>query len=194
MKKFLFILLSCIFALNAGAQENLHLDFKGVPIDGNVRSFVEKMKNKGFGNEIILDNGITVLEGTFVGKSATVFVVSTPETNTVWKVAAIIFKDDDLSWSSLKSYYKDFVELYEKKYGKPSSHFEFFTDPYYEGDGYELQALRRDKCTYQTFFETEVGLVSIEITKKGSICFSYEDEINVEKKRKEADRRNLDDI
>ena len=49
------------------------------------------------------------------------------------------------------------VELFTKKYGEPKDHFEFFSSPYYEGDGYELQALRKEKCNYISFWTLDKG-------------------------------------
>ena len=54
--------------------------------------------------------------------------------------------------------------------------------PRYEGDGYELQALNSDKCTYAAYYHTDLGLICIDMYGagygKGQVKISYEDKIN----------------
>lgn len=163
----------------------------GIPIDGNISDFVIKLEAKNF--SVIKKYGNNILmEGQFAGKSAEVFVLSTNKTKTVWKVAVYFNKKS--SWYSLKSDYKEYKELFTEKYGKPSDTFEFFSKPYYEGDGYELQALRKDKCTYVTFFELETGNIAVKISSSGSIALVYEDALNSDIKEREGKSSVMDDI
>lgn len=171
--------------------QNEHLEFKGIPIDGFIDSFIAKMEKEGF-KKVSQTSGGVIMTGNFVNKSCTVIVVSTPKTKSVWKVS--VFLPEDASWYSLKSDYNYFKEQFNTKYGEPSNSFEFFSKPYYEGDGYELQALGKDKCTYATYWELEKGYVVVKIGTDGQIVFGYEDKINSNKSDGEKESNIQNDI
>ena len=99
-----------------------------------------------------------------------------------------------ITWSDILSDYSTYVDLFTKKYGFPSDRFEFFEEPYYKGDGYELQALRNGKCNYVSFFKTDKGTIMIEMSREERLRLTYEDKINAELQNKEKTSRNLDDI
>lgn len=189
MKKTLPAIVLFLFAFTPCFTQE-HMTFKNIPIDGNYKEFVKKMK--GDGGEVILEReGVVVLKYKFTGKPCELFVLYTPKTNIVWKVAVSF--DKYISWKSIKSDYFDFKDLYTKKYGNPDS-FEFFSDPYYEGDGYEMQAIRNEKCTYTSFFEAENGYISVKIGTTESIFLSYEDKINSNISTKEEEERDMGEI
>jgi len=74
------------------------------------------------------------MNGKFAGKYCEIIITSTPKTNTVWKVSAYFPKET--SWLSIKSSYDSYKDQYQQKYGIPSKSYNFFSDPYFEGDGY----------------------------------------------------------
>ncbi len=167
------------------------MEFKGTSLNGTLSSFVQKMKVKGYKTILTQDNAV-VMEGEFVGKNANIFIYATPKSKIVWKIAVNL--EEVVSWSSLKSDYYKLKESYTKKYGKPLHSFEKFDDPYYEGDGYELQALKLEKCTYISYFETPEGLISVGMTSTSSIVICYEDGINVKIASKEKENAVMDEI
>ena len=188
MKKLLFLF---VMLMPVALIAQNHMEFRGVPINGHRDSFVSEMKKLGYSEVYRNETGIA-MKGQFTNKDADIIILASAKTKTVWKVAAQI--DEDASWSKLKSDYFYYVELYTSKYGQPSDHFEFFSSPYYEGDGYELQALRKDKCTYSTFFTTNSGTIMVKITNSGRLSLEYEDKINSNQDSKEKERSVLDDI
>lgn len=183
----------CIWGIsfNLHAQNSTHLEFKGVSLNGNLPSFVQKMESKGFS---VVRNGddIVSMEGSFAGKEVTIYIVGSSKTKTVWKVRVVLPKSH--SWSSIKSDYKYMKDMYTTKYGVPSDSYEFFSSPYYEGDGYEMQALRNDKCTYFCAFETSGGVIWIEMDEGEYIAINYEDKQNTTKHQSEKDSSVIDDI
>lgn len=183
-------ILAFCFSLTVMAQSE-HLEFKSVPIDGHIDKFVSDLKKQGYEELHRFDAGV-VMKGKFTGKDADIFILPTVKTKTVWKVSAQIGEDE--SWQSLKSKYYEYIKLYSSKYGEPSSHYEFFSDPYYEGDGYELQALKKDKCTYWTAYTLTNGVLTVSITSQGKISLSYEDSKNAELMKQEKKSNALDDI
>ena len=189
MKRLFLFLLLIAFFVCISAQN--HIEFMGVPVDGNINDFIVKLEAKQFKVKKRIDN-IVIMNGKFAGESAEIFVASTNKTKTVWKVS--VYFDEKSSWYSLKADYKKYKELFTAKYGKPTDSFEFFSNPYYEGDGYELSALKRDKCHYATFFEKEIGIIAVQMSSVCSIELIYEDALNSEIKNREKNSSILDDI
>lgn len=192
MKKVLFLTICFLMAISSFAQESQHLEFKGVPLDGKLSDFISKLEKKSFVLKEYARDYVAVMKGNFAGDYVTIYVLATPKSKIVWKVA--VNYNDQESWSSLKSDYYDMKGLFTKKYGEPNKHYEFFSKPYYEGDGYELQALRKEKCRYISFYDLPVGGVVVEISQFGHIQIGYEDNINYELKKKEEESEALDDI
>lgn len=191
MKNILFLCLLFVSSITFAQTE--HLTFKGIPIDGNIKNFTAQLKRKGFelldfGNS----NNTAALQGEFAGKDCTVLVLATHKDLTVCKILA--FTSKYISWYSVKRSYLDYQELYTKKYGRPLRHFEFFSEPYYEGDGFELQALKKEKCTYSSFWEMDNGFVSVNIDDDASIRFVYEDKTNMNIYSNEKEQNQLNDI
>jgi hypothetical protein len=86
MKKIVFTLIALCFALNSIAQE--HLTFKGIPIEGSMTSFCEKLKSKGL-TQVGADNNITFFIGDFTGRNATIGVGATDDGKSVFSVVVI---------------------------------------------------------------------------------------------------------
>ena len=164
-----------------------HLTFKGIPIDGKLTEFVSKLQEHGLVLTYTNDEGYaSILKGTFAGfEDCLIYVLSSKKSHIVWKVSVKF--PEQTSWYALKSRYNDYKTSLTQKYGAPNDDFHFFTKPYYEGDGYEFQALRNDKCSYTAFFDVTGGLIVIEIESKeynsGRVAISYEDEINTQLKK-----------
>lgn len=140
MRKTLLALFLMFFvAFSVNAQE--HMKFMGIPIDGTQNEFGVKLIAKGFVKKGI-DGNIHSFKGRFTGKDVDVYVLATEKTKVVWKV--VVFFEKETSWSSIKTMFNDYKVMLTEKYGKPSDDFHFFVKPYYEGDGYEMQALRME--------------------------------------------------
>lgn len=187
MKKILLVV-ALFLSFSLSAQE--HLEFRGIPIDGHLNIFVAKMKSIGYTIQEE-NNNVVIMKGKFTNKDVLLAVVGSVKTRTVWKVSVLF--DVASSWSSLQSDYLEYKELFTNKYGMPKS-YEFFSKPYYEGDGYELQALRNDKCTYASFFENSVGYISVRLRSSECLGLDYEDKVNSEISAKEKKSSALDEI
>lgn len=167
------------------------MEFKGIPLNGTLSSFVQKMKVIGY-KTILTQDYAVIMEGEFIGEKANIFILATPKTKIVWKIGVTLEKE--ISWSSLRFAYFKTKESYIKKYGKPRHSFEKFEDPYYEGDGYELQALKMEKCSYISYFETPEGMISVGMDSSGCISIAYEDGINVKIASKEKENAVMNEI
>ena len=188
----LFMVYSIVIGGHVFAQDSIsHLEFKGIPINGKIDNFVNKLETQGFRITEKLDD-IVMMKGQFTGKDATIYIISTKKSKTVWKV--VVEFSEQSSWFSLKSDYNYYKEMFVKKYGIPTDNYEFFSKPYYEGDGYELSALRNGKCHYISAFETKSGVVYLEISKFKKIKINYEDETNSNIMNREKEESVIDDI
>ena len=65
MRKFLITFTVLFAVINIMAQE--HLSFKGIPIEGSMTVFCQKLKVKGF-TSIGSDNNLTLFTGDFTGR------------------------------------------------------------------------------------------------------------------------------
>ena len=196
MKKLLLTLLICLFSLTALAQE--HLKFKGVPINGSLSSFVSAMKAKGLTiSPLDSKYDSTIMDGDFAGMSDCQFIIIATKNNVPAKV--IVVGPAVKSWYSLKGDYKKLKESLTAKYPNAVvKSYEFFMDPYYDGDGYELSAISLEKCIYCTYYTMPEGSITLELSgTSSSNCFIrlvYEDEINFQKRMEENEKRVSDDL
>ena len=66
MKKILMLFTACLMAMMMNAQTaNEHLKFKGVPIDGTLSQYVQKMKTAGF-SMLGMENGAAIFQRMLV--------------------------------------------------------------------------------------------------------------------------------
>lgn len=117
MRKFLIaITLLFVAVINTMAQE--HLSFKGIPIEGSMTEFCQKLKTKGF-TQLGRDNNVTTFTGDFTGRQATVGVGATDDGKSVHSVVVIF--DESSEWNALVNTYDYYKGLYIRKYGEPSA-------------------------------------------------------------------------
>lgn len=155
--------------LTPNIDDEGHLTFKGIPINGPFEKFRTKIIETGF------EPDGEALIGRFAGLKVKVYVGYNEETNLVYSV--IVESKQECSWDELKRKYLNVRELYIKKYGEPFEDIQSFMDPYYEGEGDELEATESTKCLYCSKFSVPGGIVSIFIAKR-SVILSFEDDIN----------------
>jgi hypothetical protein len=109
------------------------------------------------------------------GTEYELFISFTPKTKQVWKLS--VFLPEVTSWSRIKSEYENYLGLLTEKYGSPEKAYTFFSTPYYEGDGYEMSAIKLEKCHYSAFWSDSIG-IWIEISKFQQVKIVYENAKN----------------
>jgi hypothetical protein len=181
MKKFILSLICVAFAISAFAQEK-HITVKGIELDGTLSTVLAKFKEAGL-TKAGTDFALPTYKGSFAGFNECIFIFATPEDESyVYKVA--ILTPSRKSWSSVLSDFNTLKESYKAKYENIKV-YEFFESPYEEGDGFELQALKADKCTYAFLVKTDEGdiLVQMKSVSTGTayLSITYEDKINMQK-------------
>lgn len=180
--------------LMAQNQESLetveqHLTFKGIPIDGTLQEVVSKLESQNFILKKQYDTK-AVLEGTFANEKCQLLLATTPKSKKVYTIL-VLFEESD-SWYSLKSDYNKLKEQLKQKYKVKPDVVEKFYDPYYEGDGYELQAFRKNKGFYISTFELENGEIGLYIASE--VRLQYTDKINSEINESEENAKTYDDL
>ena len=159
-----------------------HLTFKGIPINGPLEKVRAKIIKAGFE-----PNGESLV-GRFAGLKVCVYVGGVENMALAYSVIAV--SEQESSWVSLKRTFFNVRELYLKKYGEPTFDIQSFVEPYAEGDGDELEATELQKCFYNSKFSVPGGEVSI-IIKNRSVMFYFVDAIN--KKIAEENEEEIED-
>ena len=178
----IFITLALFFAvINIMAQE--HLSFKGIPIEGSMTSFCQKLKAKGF-TSIGRDNNITLFTGDFTGRKSTVGVTSTNDGKDVF--AVIVFFDPSGEWNDLVNNYEYYKNLYTRKYGEPTASKE--NNPALSDSNTALMAeVHQGTVVYGSEWQVTGGDIQLSIEKssgiyEGLVMIRYRDSQNVENK------------
>lgn len=189
MKRISVTLMLLFAVICVMAQE--HLSFKGIPIEGSMTTFCQKLKAKGF-TSIGRDNNITLFTGDFTGRKATVGVTATDDGKNVF--AVIVFFDPSGEWNTLVNTYDYYKDLYTRKYGEPTISKE--NNPARSDSNTALMAeVHQGTVVYGSAWEVTGGDIQLSIEKtsgiyKGMVMIRYRDSQNVEAKIK----NDLDDI
>ena len=189
MRKILITLTMLFAVANIMAQE--HLSFKGIPIEGSMTEFCQKLKAKGF-TQMGRDNNSTLFTGDFTGRNATVGVTATDDGKNVF--AVIVFFDPSGEWNTLVNTYDYYKDLYTRKYGKPSVSKE--KNPAYSDSNTALMAeVYQGTVVYGSAWEVAGGDIQLSIEKssgvyEGMVMIRYQDSQNVETKI----QKDLEDI
>lgn len=108
------VFLTVILCLSAQAQS--HLTFLGIPIDGDVYSFCDKLKKKGFidnsSSQRYYEDGV-FFTGDFRGYNANVFLFWNGKSR---KVCAVVLTMNIYNGSECKLFVNDFLKEFESIY------------------------------------------------------------------------------
>ena len=163
MKRILIALLfvfSCIGVMAQNANE--HLKFMGIPINGTLESFSQKLVAKGLKREHAWEDNV-LLKGTFAGKSGSgVCVMRIPSRNIVYRIVVCLPSRE--TWEWLENDYTEFKRMLTSKYGDPFKYSESFKEGTYVGsDRLKISALKEGKCEYYSTWGLNEGFIGLEI-------------------------------
>lgn len=150
------------------------LQFMGLPMVGNINSFAQQLVNQK-GCRIVSNNtesNSISMRGTFTGKDCEIYVFGTANSNRVWKVT--IYLPELRTWQAIKREYLNYKSQFDNKYTLTSS-YDFFGNPYNEGDGNEVEAIKADECHYSAFYDAPGGNIMLKVSKYMQVQISYED-------------------
>lgn len=193
MKKLSILLFCAIIPYIGFAQsESEHLMFKGVPIDGTLKSFVQKLKEKNL-MYIGTQDGVAILTGDFAGyKECSIAAISLKEKDLVCKVG-VIFPSFD-NWNTLSNNYFAIKDMLTQKYGEPTDvveEFQYSRLP--NDDNLKMSLVKTDRCKFQSEFNTPNGDIQLMILCKdfkAYVTLIYFDGLNGEIATSEA----IDDL
>lgn len=153
------------------------MTFMGIPMRGNISSFAQQLVNqKGF--RIVnrsAENHSISMRGTYTGKECEVYVFGSQLTDQVWSIN--VYLPEVSTWNAIKREYLNYKSQFDSKYTLTSS-YDFFADPYDEGDGDEIAGIKADKCHYAAFYDAPGGSIMLKISKYMQVEVSYEDATN----------------
>lgn len=192
MKRLTALFALMVIALTSYAQSNSeHLTFKGIPIEGSMTEFCQKLQTKGY-TTLGQDNNGAVLVGDFAGRNATIGVAATNGGREVY--AVVIFFDSSDEWNTLVSTYDYYKDLYSRKYGSPSVLKE--VNPAYSDSNTALMGeLYQGRVVWASLWEVPGGEIELSIEStdgfyEGMVMICYRDSQNEETKI----QRDLEDI
>lgn len=189
MKRILLTLALSLIMVGVYAQE--HLSFKGIPIEGTMSSFCQKLKSKGF-TAMGSQNNIRIFSGDFTGREATVGVISTDNGQDVFGVVVLLPASGE--WNTLVNTYDYYKDLYTRKYGKASISKE--KNPAHSDSNTALMAeVHQGTVVYASAWDVAGGSIELAIEKtngiyEGQVVIRYRDSQNAEAKL----QQDLDDI
>ena len=140
-----------------------HLRFEGIPIDGPIEPFVQKLKEKGF-KPVEKWEEMQCLKGTFAGKSnCQVFVLRNVKRDIVYRVVVCMpFRDN---WEQIERDYQYLQRYYIKKLGAPDEfHSNFEVPKEVERNEDKWRLLCVDKCNYASTWELDGGKIYLEMS------------------------------
>lgn len=189
MKHILITICIFIATITVNAQE--HLSFKGIPIEGSISSFCQKLKAKGL-VQVHSEDNMRLFVGDFTGRDATIGVIADQTGENVFSV--VVFFPESEEWNTLVSTYDYYKDLYTEKYGTPSFNKEY--NPSRMNDNMSLmREVYQGTVVYGSVFNAPGGTIELSIAKadgiySGQVVIRYQDSQNSEEKRKS----DLDDI
>lgn len=192
MKDLIVLFAFVLITLTSYAQSNSeHLTFKGIPIEGNMTEFCQKLKAKGF-TSVGSENNLALFEGDFTGRNATIGIAATDDGKSVFTVA--VFFAPDREWNALVNTYNYYKDLYTRKYGNPTISKE--KNPARLDSNTALMAeVHEGTVVWSSAWKVTGGDIEISIEKtsgfyEGMVMIRYRDSQNVETKI----QKDLEDI
>lgn len=162
----------------------------GIDLNGKIENFKKNLEAKNF---VYVDSFHTMYDfrGVFENEHVELSVLASVKTMEVCKVIVFFPKKDN--WYDLRADYAKKVDMFSERYPIDKD-YEFFLEPYDDGDGYEMKAVSKDKCRYVSFFMALGGHITVEIDKTGRVKVVYEDRENIKIAQKELKEMPLDII
>ncbi len=173
-------LLLFYFIFLSSCHPGEHLLFKNIPIDGNFRSFADKLVKSGFTEKQQTEDNKIVLNGEFMEKQCEVYVYSTEKSQTTYMVRVNL---PDEVHDSIKYSYDKLQKLYTSQYGKGISKYQQFNNsPRFLFN--EPKLIREPKPGDYTRYDSRSGTVILEVSSD-NISIIYIDRRNNKIKAKE---------
>ena len=154
------------------SEDEGHLKFKGVPIDGTLAAYTRAMEAAGF-RKIGSRSGVSILQGYFAGfKNCKVNVSTLSNHDLVCTIEVHLPRR--WSWGDIYADYSSLKSMLTKKYGKPTANEEYFQDMYGDDDFTRFYCLKFDSCIYYATFTAPNGTITVRMDHGGEE-YNYDD-------------------
>ena len=191
MKKILVIMMAIMMYVTSFAQTTEHMKFKGVPMEGTLQTFTNKLKAKGF-TPLGVQDGVSLLKGDFAGYKGCIIAAVADKSGMICKVSVVSPSMD--KWGELELCYNSYKSMLTDKYGEPIKSEEYFSEGYNRDASDKIYGVEFDKYKYYSLFSCKEGEIQLEISHDGvTSCYvmlSYFDNANQEKLRQQM----MDDL
>jgi hypothetical protein len=181
-----------IFALAtliASTNSLIAQKFNGVELNQNAQVVINSFIAKGW-VQSNKTKDYTTLKGKIANEEVLLTIYPTITSRKCRKIMALYTSPN--SWDDAVTLYEQKCQIITNKYGSPVFINETFYDPYYLGDGYEIQALGNDKCEYLRIWEKMVAYpnltIGVEIGTSGMVMVAYEINNNMELHSRELEK------
>lgn len=155
--------------------------FAGVELNQSYQIVINSFVAKGF-VQYDKNTQYIVLKGKIVNEEVLLAIYPTITSRKCRKIACLYTSPD--TWEESKTLYEKKCDIINTKYGIPTYVNEKFYDPYYEGDGYEIQAINSDKCEFLRIWGDMLDYpnltIGVEIGNEGIVMVTYEVKSNME--------------
>ncbi len=156
-----------------------HIMFKGIPLDGTLKSFNDSLVARGF-TVITSDSKVSILKGSFAGVD-NVLVTVFADRGFVWRVSAAF--PARKYWAQIKRLYEDYRDMYRSKFGLEPDRRERLSKRFPEGSGSEAWGFEDESSVYESVFTFEDGDVIVSVrfdrqTQGFAVLVDYVDRLN----------------
>lgn len=181
MRKLLSILLLAALTLSATAQTE-HLKFKGIPMEGTVSSYADKLIQSGM--TYVADyNNMYMLKGKFaMHDDCDIMIGPFDGSDNVTKIMVVYSKLN--RWQPLIDDYSSLKTMLTNKYGEPVTQqesFQGYSEP--QTDDMRMMALLNDRCNYLLEYSVPLGIIQLMIVHfdaiNGAVVINYIDNANL---------------
>ena len=183
MRKLIVSFVFTVITLTSYAQSSSeHLTFKGIPIEGSMTEFCQKLKSKGF-TSIGSENNLALFMGDFTGRNATIGVTATDDGKSVFAVAVLF--DPSGEWNTLVNTYDYYKDLYTCKCNPTISKEK--NPAHSDSNTALMEEVHQGTVVWGSAWEVTGGDIDLSIEKtsgvyEGMVVIRYRDTQNVETK------------
>lgn len=174
MKAQNIFLLLLIILLN-GCKSAEHMEFKNVPINGNIDEFANELIKLGFTEPQLTKENYFRLNGLFLRKNCDIFLYGTGKSKTAYKVIVNLPREVR---DSLESDFVEMQKLFTAKYGTGISKYQ----QYRNSERFlfnEPKLIRHLTIGDFTKYTTDSGIITMEV-RDSYISVTFIDKLNNE--------------
>ena len=159
-----------------------HMEFKNIPINGNIDKFVNELIKLGYTEPLLVKENQIKLNGVFLEKNCEIYVYGTIKNKTAYKVRVNLPAEIQ---DSLQMSFERIRKLYRSEYGIGTTRYKQYRNPerlLFKEPGLTRQLRKGDSARYIT----ASGDITVEV-QDGYISITYLDNANYEIRKREME-------